>query len=109
MSNSIELQEQINRLSRKEGRSLHAERSLVTAPGARPPAFAVRVISRESYNLYNVQMVEITAPGQHPAPVAGELEAYNLAESFTEQGTVTSGTYAVMWCCGNCNVFYVKA
>jgi len=106
---STALQEQLSRLRREGAGQLRQEGALVTAPGAMPPAWAVKVIGRQSYNLYNVEQVEIVAAGFNPTPVTGsETAAYNLAESFVAQGSVAEGTYAVMWRAGSKNVFYVK-
>jgi len=103
------LQEQLSRLRREGAGQLRQEGALVTAPGAMPPAWAVKVIGRQSYNLYSVQQVEITEAGFNPTPVTGSgMAAYNLAESFVAEGSVSEGTYAVMWRAGSKNVFYAK-
>ena len=104
----IDYQERLGRIRRDYLRSLKVEKAMVAATGAMPPAWTVKVVSLESYNLYNVQLVNISEPGMTPTPVTGGIMAYNIGESFTQAGTVPAGTYAVMWRAGNCNVFYIK-
>jgi hypothetical protein len=82
------------------------EVSVVTSPGARAAAWAVKVKSNSSYNVYNVVAVVIGDAGTTPAEIGGQMRAVNLAESFTEQGTLPAGTYAVMFRVGDKNVFY---
>lgn len=84
------------------------EIAVVTSPGARTAAWAVKVKSNSSYNIYKVVTVIITAPGLAPSEIGQQVEAVNLAESFTQQGTLPAGTYAVMSRIGDKNVFYVK-
>ena len=105
---AMDLQEQLSRLGRLDGRAMKDELDLVTATGTMPPAWVIRVVSLDSYNYYNVQLVEITAPGNPPSSITDNIKAYNVAESFdTGSGSVSVGTYAVMWRAGNCNVFHV--
>ena len=104
----IDLQEQLSRLGRLDSRGIKDELDLVTATGTIPPAWVIRVVSLDSYNYYNVKLVEITAPGNPPSSITENIKAYNVAESFdTGSGSVSAGTYAVMWRAGNCNVFHV--
>ena len=105
----VELQEKLSRLSRVGGKDLRNERTLVTATGAMPPGLTIKIVSINSYNLYNVQQVEIITTGINPVQVSGSsVQAYNIAESFTATGTLSAGIYAVMWRVGSNNVFYVK-
>ena len=106
--NGIELQEKLARLSRVNTRGIKDEVTLVTATGTMPPAWTIKILSLDSYNVYNVQLVNITEPGQNPSPVTDNIKAYNIAESFTTDGSVAAGTYAIMWRVGNKNVFYVE-
>ncbi len=109
LSSEIDLQEQIERLSRLEGRGLKDEPTLVQAPGAMPPAWAIKIVGNAEYNVYNVRQVSIAAPGVPPVTIgSSDLPAVNLAESFFSTGSVPEGTYAVMWRAGDKNVFYVK-
>ncbi len=82
------------------------EISIVTSPGARATAWAIKVKSHSSYNVYNVITVVIGGPGSLPAEIGKQTQAINLAESFYEQGTLPEGTYAVMSRVGDKNVFY---
>jgi hypothetical protein len=50
--------------------------------------------------------VEIGDAGTVPTEIGQQMQAVNLAESFTEQGTLSAGTYAAMFRVGNKNVFY---
>ena len=51
-------------------------------------------------------MVEITYPGFEPIETGDVMQAINLAESFTQQGTLSAGTYIVISRVGDKNVFY---
>lgn len=84
------------------------EVSVVTSPGARTAAWAVKVKSLSSYNLYNVCAMQIGEPGSLPVEIGQQMQAVNLAESFLNQGTLSAGTYAVMTRAGDKNVFYAK-
>jgi len=94
----------LERLSR-QGSPATAEPAVVTSPGARAAAWTVKVKSNESFNLYNVVVVAIGGIGVEPEEIGGQMQAYNLAESFTQQGTLAAGTYAVMSRVGASNVF----
>ena len=82
------------------------EVSVVASPGARAAAWAVKVKSNSSYNIYNVIAVVIGDAGTVPSEIGQQMQAVNLAESFTEQGTLPAGTYTVMSRVGDRNVFY---
>ena len=82
------------------------EISVVTSPGARAAAWAVKVKSNSTYNVYNVRVVEIGDAGSLPVEIGGQMQAVNLAESFLQTGQLSDGTYAVMSRVGDKNVFY---
>jgi len=84
------------------------EISVVTSPGPRAAAWAVKVKSHSSYNVYNVIVVVIGSPESLPVEIGEQTQAVNLAEPFHEQGTLPAGTYAVMSRVGDKNVFYAK-
>jgi hypothetical protein len=84
------------------------EVSVVTSPGARAAAWAIKVKSHYSYNVYNVRVVVIGAPGSLPTEIGTQTQAVNLAESFDQPGQLPAGTYAVMCRAGDKNVFYAK-
>ena len=108
MSNGANIangQEILERLYRK-GSEATAEKSVVTSPGARAAGWAVKIKSLSSYNIYNVRAVVIGDPGSLPIEIGGQMEAVNLAESFTGTGTLAVGTYVVMLMAGEKNIFY---
>jgi len=102
----VDGQQILERLARKSSQE-GGEVSVVTSPGARAAAWAVKVKSNSSYNVYNVQAVEIGDAGSLPVEIGGQMQAVNLAESFLETGQLPAGTYAVMSRVGGKNVFYV--
>lgn len=110
MSNGAKIvnsQQVLERL-RRAGSQDTGETTIVTSPGARTAAWAVRVESNSSYNVYNVIAVVIGNAGSTPAEIGQQTQAVNLAESFTQQGTLPVGTYAVMFRVADKNVFYAK-
>lgn len=84
------------------------EVSAVTSPGARAVAWAIKVVSHSSCNVYNVITVVIGAPGTAPVEIGQQRQAVNLAESCEDEGTLEAGTYAVMFKIGDKNIFYAK-
>jgi len=105
--NLTDSQQLLQRLARKSGQE-RQETSVVTSPGARATAWAVKVKSHSSHNVYNVLAVEIGEPGSLPVEIGQETQAVNLAESFLDPGTLPAGTYVVMCRVGDKNVFYAK-
>ena len=106
-TNIVDGQQILERLARK-GSEQTKEVSVVTSPGARTAAWAVKVKSNSSYNVYNVVTVVIGEAGSLPVEIGGQTQAVNLAESFLQQGTLAAGTYAAMFRVGDKNVFHVK-
>lgn len=104
-ANTTEAGRLLERLARA-GSAATQETSVVTSPGARTAVWAVKVKSNSSYNLYNVRVVEIGQPGSAPTELGSEMQAFNLAESFTETGGLSADTFVVMCKVGNKNVFY---
>ena len=104
--NVINSQEILERLSR-QGSQETREISVVTSPGARAAAWAVKVKGLSSYNVYNVRVVVIGDAGSVPVEIGGQMQAVNMAESFLEDGQLSAGTYAIMFRMGEKNVFYV--
>ena len=100
-------QQMLDRLCR-EGSQGAGEIAVVTSPGARTAAWAVKVKSHSSYNIYNVVAVVIGDAGSEPSEIGQQMQAVNLAESFTEQGTLPADTYAIMVRVGGKNVFYAE-
>lgn len=95
----------LERLSRQQSLQMQ-ETSVVTSPGARTGAWAVKVKSLSSYNVYNVRAVEIGTPGSLPVEIGDNTEAVNLAESFLQTGQLAVGTFVLMCRVGDKNVFY---
>jgi hypothetical protein len=104
---SVSSQQMLDRLCR-EGSQGAGEIAVVTSPGARTAAWAVKVKSNSSYNVYNVIAVVIGNAGSEPSEIGQQMQAVNLAESFTEQGTLPGNTYAIMVRVGGKNVFYAE-
>jgi hypothetical protein len=46
--------------------------------------------------------------GSSPTEIGQQMQAVNLAESFTQQGTLPADTYAVMFRVADKNVFYAE-
>jgi hypothetical protein len=105
--NTADAQQLLERLARA-GSQDTGEVSIVASPGARTSAWAVKVKSLSSYNVYNVRAVEIGDPGSLPVEIGGQMQAVNLAESFLETGQLPTGTFAVMSRVGGKNAFYAK-
>ena len=103
--NIINSQEILERLSR-QGSQETREISVVTSPGARTAAWAVKVKNLSSYNVYNVRAVEIGDAGSLPVEIGGQMQAVNVAESFLEDGQLSAGTYVIMFRVGKKYVFY---
>jgi len=106
-ANIVNRQQVLDRLCRSGSQGI-GEIAIVTSPGARAAAWAVKVKSNSSYNVYNVVAVVINDAGSEPTEIGQQTKAVNLAESFTQTGTLATGTYAVMTRVGNKNVFHVK-
>ena len=100
-----EMQQILRRLVRVRSEE-REKKSVVTSPGARTTAWAVKVTSLSSHNVYNVRVVEIGAAGSEPDEIGGQMKAVILAESFTSTGSLSAGTYVVMLRVGGKNVFY---
>jgi len=100
-------QQVLERLAR-EGAESRTETAVVTSPGARTPAWAVKIKSHVAYNVYNVRAVVVGDTGSFPIEFGQQMEAVNLAESFLDEGTLSAGTFAVMSRVGDRNVFYAK-
>ena len=84
------------------------EIATVASPGARAAAWAVKVKSLDSYNVYNVAVVVLGVPGALPGEIGQQAKAVNLAEPFMQQGTLPAGTYAIMFRFCDKNIFHVK-
>jgi hypothetical protein len=101
-------QQVLERLAR-QGAGQVSEGFVVASPGARAAAWAVKVKSHVSRNVYNVRAVVIGDTGSIPVEIGEQVEAVNVAESFLAEGTLPVGSYAVMFRVGEKNVFYAKS
>lgn len=106
-ANIVNGQQILERLARKGSEQIQ-EVSVVISPGARTAGWAVKVKSNSSYNFYNVIAVVIGDAGSIPVEIGQQTLAVNSAESFQQQGTLSAGTYAIMFRVGDKNVFHVK-
>jgi hypothetical protein len=95
----------LERLAR-EGSQRASEISVVAAPGGGTIAWVIKVKSHYSYNVYNVRAVVLGESGLEPDEIGSEVQAFNVAESFIQQGQLAAGTYAVMVKLGEKNAFY---
>ena len=110
MSGSVNItegQQVLQRLARR-GSEQAQDVSVVTSPGSRASAWAVKVKSNSSYNVYNVVAVVLGAAGSAPVEIGAQTQAVNLAESYLQQGTLSAGTLAIMFRVGDKNIFYAK-
>jgi len=90
----------------RQGTLQRGEVTVVTSPGARASAWAVRVKSLSSYNVYNVRAVVVCDTGTVPVEIGEQMQAVNLAESFLQDGQLSVGTYVPMFKVGEKYVFY---
>lgn len=98
-------QGELARLMREREEPASRGEAVLHVAGSGPGAWVVKVLSCEHYNLYNVQQVRLNAAGVSPSAVSGsETQAVNIGESFLSAGSVSAGTYAVMWRVGDANV-----
>ena len=104
---NVNSQQVLERLCRESSEGIN-EIAIVTSPGARTAAWAVKVKSNLSYNIYNIVAVVIGEAGSVPDEIGQQMQAVNLAESFTQQGTLPADTYAVMFRVGDRKVFYAE-
>lgn len=90
----------------RQGGDNRKELSMAVGPASSTEAQPVTVISHVGCNVYNVQPVVLGEMGASPVQIAEPTRAFNLAESFQDQGTLAAGTYALMFCFGDKNAFY---
>jgi hypothetical protein len=107
MAGTSDTRQLLERFARA-GSQDRSEISVIASPGARVAAWAVKVKSLSSYNVYNVVVVEIGDAGSLPVEIGGQMQAVNLAESFLVNGQLSAGTYAIMFRVGGRNIFYVQ-
>jgi hypothetical protein len=101
-------QQALEQLSRTPSQRAH-DTTMVTSPGSGTIALAAKIKSNASYNLYNVIAIVISEAGTEPVEIGQQTQAFNLAESLGQQGTLTAGMYVLMFRVGGKNVFYAPA
>lgn len=101
-SNTQQVLEQLSRAPSERA----VDTTMVTSPGSGMTAWAAKVKSNCSHNLYNVINVVVSDAGTQPSEIGQQTQAFNLAEPYNQQGTLSAGTYIVMFRVGNTNVFY---
>ncbi len=102
-----EQQQLISRLMRNSDGPV--ENAFVTSAGGKIMGFVAKVVSKYDYNHYNVKAVELNPCGIPPMGVGGNVIAVNVAEDFSEQGTLAAGTYVAMFKMGEYYCFYAPA
>lgn len=85
-----------------------AETSLLVSPGSTAGPWTVKIESHVACNVYRVKAVVIGSAGLIPVEVGQEVEAVNMAESFTSDGVLAAGTYVVIFRVGDKNVFFAQ-
>jgi hypothetical protein len=90
----------------RQGADNRKETSMVVNAAASAAAWAVKIVSHVDHNVYSVQPVVLGEVGTLPLSVGAPAEAFNLAESFLGQGTLSAGTYGLMFRVGDKNAFY---
>ncbi len=105
-SQTNETRQTLERLART-GLGL-TERAVTASPGSTAQVLAAKIKSLSSYNTYNVCAIVIGLEGSLPTEVGSQFKAFNLAESFTQQGQLQAGSFVVISRVGDKNVFYAK-
>jgi len=104
-TNILDSQQALERLARSDSQKA-SEISVVASPGEKTSAWAAKVKSLSSYNVYNVRVVAMGDPGSVPVEIGAQMKAVNLAESFLTSGILAADTYILMCKVGEKNVFY---
>jgi len=90
----------------RRGADNRKELSLAVGPVVSAEARPVTVISHVGCNVYSVQPVVLAEMGTAPEPIGEPTEAFNLAESFQDEGVLSAGAHALMFHVGDKNAFY---
>ena len=101
---------EINReLQRLERKISSEQNNFITVGGLGcNSGFVGKVVSNTAFNVYNIQPVTITNQGVEPSNTGDQMQAYNLAEDFTQPGNLTAGGYVIVIRIGRKNVFYLE-
>ena len=96
----------MNRLSRE---SIERQTdTIISSPGEGAIACIAKIQSNSSYNLYNLMSVELEDAGSEPVTSGLQVEAFNIAEPFDQQGTLANGTYVIVFRVAGKYVFNVQ-
>jgi len=90
----------------RQGATNRKETAVVVSPGLSATPWPVKIKSHVSRNVYSVRAVIIGDTGSIPIEMGEQIEATNLAESYLSEGTLSTGTFAIMFRSGQKNVFY---
>lgn len=90
----------------RRGADNRRELSMAVGPAVSTEAQPVTVIGHAGCNVYHVQPVLLGDMGTPPTPIGEPTEAFNLAEPFHDQGTLSAGAHALMFRLGDKNAFY---
>ena len=110
MRNEINItnqRQELDRLCREPADRLR-ETSILNSPGAGTSIWTAKILSNVSYNVYDVVNVAIGEPGSEPVSRGVQVQAVNMAEPFGQTGTLSSGTYVIIFRASNKYVFYAK-
>ena len=100
-------QQDLQRLLRQSSQT-DREAFLVGSTGGKTTAWPAKVLSKYDYNVYNVQSLKIVQTGLGPVELGPQMRAYNMAESFIDQGQLYAGTYVIVFQLGDVNIFCVE-
>jgi len=92
----------------REASDNRKETTAMVSAGVGVLTWPVRIKAHVTHNVYSVRPVVIGDAGSVPNEMGQSAEATNLAESFLSEGTLSVGTYAVMFRTSQKNVFYAK-
>ena len=90
----------------RQGSENRKETTVVVSPGTGTRVWPVKIKALVFRNVYSVRAVVIGDAGSIPAEMGELIEATNLAESYLSEGTLSVGTFAIMFRAGQKNVFY---
>ncbi len=90
----------------RRGADNRREFSVAVGPAVSTETQPVTVIGHTGCNVYTVQPVLLGDIGTSPVPIGEPTEAFNLAEPFLDQGTLSAGVHALMFRLGDKNAFH---
>ncbi len=90
----------------RQGADNRKATSITVGAALATEAQVVKIAGLVGGNVYSVQPVILGEMGTSPTEIGAPTEAFNLAESFQDEGTLAAGTYALMVHVVDKNVFY---